>query len=373
MTDLAEDAAIPEAMPRAVPSTPPPGPAALSEAQIAEIRALAQKADALVAASLSENTRIAYGKAWRAWSEWCLGFGLDPTGENPSAAADERWLVMHLTALSEKRSLSTILLRRAAVVSIRKRMKRPLALDDAEFEAFLKGLRRTKGARPVRKVALLEPNLRAASLVLNPEAHPDLAGAELAGGGGEGDRALRDMALLLIGFAGGFRRSELSAFDFRDVSFTAEGLVLFVAGSKNDQERRGEEVRIQALPTSPLCAVTAVSAWLAVRGHTPGPLFCRVDRGGHLTYGLDGRLRPIDTKTVARLVKRVIKGTGLGAAEFSAHSLRAGMMTAADRKGVPLEAAMQHGRWKDARTARGYRRHSSLWQGNFTGRLLAEE
>jgi hypothetical protein len=68
---------------------------------------------------------------------------------------------MHLTALSEKRSLSTILLRRAAVVSIRKRLKRPLQLDDAEFGAFLKGLRRTKGARPVRKAALLEPNLRA--------------------------------------------------------------------------------------------------------------------------------------------------------------------------------------------------------------------
>ncbi len=63
---------------------------------------------------------------------------------------------------------------RAAVVAIRKRLKRPLALDDAEFEAFLKGLRRTKGARPVRKAALLEPNLRAASLVLTPEVHSGL-------------------------------------------------------------------------------------------------------------------------------------------------------------------------------------------------------
>jgi hypothetical protein len=145
-----------------------------------------------------------------------------------------------------------------------------------------------------------------------------------------------------------------------------------VAGSKTDQERRGDEVGIQAVPSSPLCAATAVSAWLAARGDTPGPLFCRIDRGGHLTYGIDGRLQPIDSKTVARLVKRVIKGTGLAEGEFSGHSLRAGMMTAADRKGVPLEAAMQHGRWKDARTARGYRRHSSLWVGNFTDKLLSE-
>ncbi|MGF6227727.1 integrase [Inquilinus ginsengisoli] len=257
MTDLIEDAATP--MPAAMPWTPPAGPVALSEAKIAEIKALAQKADQLVEASLSENTRIAYGKAWRAWSDWCLGFGLDPTGENSDAAADERWLVMHLTALSERRSLSTILLRRAAVVAIRKRLKRPLQLDDAEFEAFLKGLRRTKGARPVRKAALLEPNLRAASLVLTPDAHPDLAGVELAGGGGEGRRALRDMALLLIGFAGGFRRSELAAFDLRDVSFTTEGLMLFVGRSKADQERHGAEIGIEAVPGSALCAVTAAA------------------------------------------------------------------------------------------------------------------
>jgi integrase len=215
--------------------------------------------------------------------------------------------------------------------------------------------------RPSRKAALLEENLRAVLLLLDPATAP------------APKRCLRDRALLLTGFAGGFRRSELAGFDLRDLSFTAEGLVLFVAGSKTDQERRGEEAGIQSVPRSPLCAATALAAWLAARGDTPGPLFCRIDRGGHLTYGLDGRLQPIDAKTVVRLVKRVIKGTGVGEGEFSGHSLRAGMMTAADRKGVPLEAAMQHGRWRDARTARGYRRHSSLWQGNFTGKLLAEE
>lgn len=124
------------------------------------------------------------------------------------------------------------------------------------------------------------------------------------------------------------------------------------------------------MPRSSLCAVTGVSAWVAARGDTPGALFCRIDRGDHLTYGLDARQQRIDAKTVARLVKRMIKGTGVDEREFSAHSLRAGMMTAADGKGVPLEAAMQHGRWKDARTARGYRRRSSLLAGNLTAKLM---
>ncbi|MDR6290866.1 integrase [Inquilinus ginsengisoli] len=332
-------------------------PQALTEAQIAEIRALAEKADELVSAASSANTKLAYGKAWRAWSDWCLRFGLDPV------SADSRWLVLHLTALAETRSLSTIELRRSAVVTIRKRLGHPVNLDLAGFDDFIKGLRRTKGARPTRKAALLEENLRAAMLLIPADSGPDPERA----------RRLRDRALLLTGFAGGFRRSELAGFDLRHAILSAEGLVLFVAGSKTDQERDGAEVGIRAVPGSPLCAVTALRAWLAVRGDLPGALFCRIDRGGHLVTGSDGRHPAIAGRTVALLVKRVIRQAGLDAAEFSAHSLRAGMMTAADRKSVPLERAMEHGRWKSLATARGYRRHSSLWVGNFTEALLRDE
>jgi integrase len=280
--------------------------------------------------------------------------------------ADARWLVLHLTALAEARSLSTVELRRAGVLAIRRRLGFPLYLDDASigeatFQTFLQGLRRTKGARQEKKAALLEGNLRAAMLLIDREAGPDHA------------RRLRDRALLLVGFAGGFRRSELAGFDLRDATLSADGLVLYVAGSKTDQERQGADVGIRAVPASPLCAVTALRGWLGARGDTPGALFCRIDRGGHLVPDLAGRLQHIDPKTVARLVKRVIGLSNLDSAAFSAHSLRAGMMTAADLKGVPLEQAMQHGRWKHAATARGYRRHSSLWQGNFTDRLLQDE
>jgi hypothetical protein len=132
----------------------------------------------------------------------------------------------------------------------------------------------------VRKAALLEPNLRAASLVLVPDAHPSLAGDALASG--EGRRAVRKMALLLTGFAGGFRRSELAAFDLRDMSFSARGLVLFVDRSKADQERHGAEVGIETVPVSPLCVIAALRRWLEARGEAPGALFCRLDRGGNL-------------------------------------------------------------------------------------------
>ncbi len=286
--------------------------------------------------------------AWprRQWSEWCLGFGLDPQ------VADGARLAMRLTALSETRKLATIELRRAAVLEVRRRLGRPLPFDDAQFQAFLAGLRRTKGVRPSRKAALFEENLRAVMLLLDPEKAPDPK------------RRLRDRALLLTGFAGGFRRSELAGFDLRDLKLHGRGPGA-VRGRLQDRPgapRRGGRHPGRA-ELAALRRHRGLGPARRPRRHAAGPLFCRIDRGGHLTSGLDGRLQSVNSKTVARLVKRVIRRTGLAEGEFSGHSLRAGMMTAADRKGVPLEAAMQHGRWKDARTARAYRRHSSLWVG----------
>jgi len=128
------------------------GPPDLSPNQIAEIQRLAARADHLVDAAHSANTRRAYATAWRQWSAWCLGFNLDPV------VADARWLVLHLTALAETRSLSTIELRRAGVLAIRRRLGFPLHLEDATigeatFQTFLQGLRRSKGARREKKVS----------------------------------------------------------------------------------------------------------------------------------------------------------------------------------------------------------------------------
>ncbi|WP_342242126.1 hypothetical protein, partial [Inquilinus sp. OTU3971] len=87
--------------------------------------------------------------------------------------------------------------------------------------------------------------------------------------------------------------------------------------------------------------ITALRRWLEARGDAPGALFSRLDRGGNLVAGADGRMLPVDPATIARLVKRAIARTGVDAGEFSGHSLRAGMMTAADRLGVPFEQAME--------------------------------
>ncbi len=173
------------------------------------------------------------------------------------------------------------------------------------------------------------------------------------------------MALLLIGFAGGFRRSELAAFDLRDVSFSAEGLVLFVGRSKADQERHGAEIGIEAVPGSALCAVTALRRWLEARGEAPGP--CSAASTAAATWW------PAPTAACCRSTRPRSPGWSSGgrspapassAAEFSAHSLRAGMMTARPARDPARESDGARP-VEDLQLGPIYRRHESLWVGNY--------
>jgi integrase len=174
----------------------------------------------------------------------------------------------------------------------------------------------------------------------------------------EGQRAgaVRDRALLLIGFAGAFRRSELVALDVGDVSFRAEGIVLTVRRSKTDQEGAGADVAIASGENPATCPVRALRAWLELRGDA-GALFVSVDRYGRL----GGRLGGGD---VARIVKRTAQRAGLDAARYSGHSLRAGLATAAARQGRGDRSIMRQGRWASRTMVDRYVRVASLFNDN---------
>ena len=98
----------------------------------------------------------------------------------------------------------------------------------------------------------------------------------------EGPAAVRDRALLLLGYAGAFRRSELVALDVEDLKFAAAGLYVWIAGAKNDPRKKGRELYVPRLPNADLCAVAALDSWLEVVGVT-GPLFRTFDLRGRLT------------------------------------------------------------------------------------------
>ena len=168
----------------------------------------------------------------------------------------------------------------------------------------------------------------------------------------------RDRALLLLGFAGAFRRSELVGIDVEDLGFREEGLVVTLRRSKTDQEGEGRRVGIPYGSDPATCPFRAVRAWLKLSGIDSGPLFRPIDRRGRL-----GPSRLTD-KSVALLVKRYVKDVGLDPARFSGHSLRAGLVTAAALAGASERSIMAQTGHRSPNMVRRYIRECSLFQDN---------
>jgi len=140
--------------------------------------------------------------------------------------------------------------------------------------------------------------------------------------------------LLLIGFAGAFRRSELVSLDVDDAQFTQDGLVVTLRRSKTDQEGAGRKVGLPYGSHPITCPVRALRAWLENASITRGPIFRYVDRHGNV-----GPHRLTD-QVVALVVKRCAMNAGLDAARYAGHSLRAGLATAAAEADVSERSIM---------------------------------
>src|SRR5207247_1909039 len=133
----------------------------------------------------------------------------------------------------------------------------------------------------------------------------------------------RDRALVLLGFAGAFRRSELIGLGVEDCAFNKDGLTIKLRRSKTDQEGAGRKIGIPYGSNPETCPVRTVQAWMEQTGIASGPLFRSINRHGQVQ---SGRLSGID---VARVVKKLAHRAGLDAVKYAGHSLRAGHATSA--------------------------------------------
>jgi site-specific recombinase XerD len=152
----------------------------------------------------------------------------------------------------------------------------------------------------------------------------------MVGGKGRSPRELRDRAILLLGFAGAFRRSELTGLNVDDIEETPEGMLITLRRSKTDQQGVGRRV---AIPRGEIaCPVAALGAWLEAAAITEGPIFRRIfnRRAQRVT---DRRLA---ARNVASIVKVGAAKLGFDPASFGGHSLRAGFVTSAVKRGANL-------------------------------------
>lgn len=167
----------------------------------------------------------------------------------------------------------------------------------------------------------------------------------------------RDRALLVVGFAGAFRRSELVGLNVEDLRFEPDGLVVTIRASKTDQERAGVDLGLPFGSDPATCPVRSVRAWLALAGVGEGPVFRSVSRHGNVGGRLSGR-------DVARIIKRSVTRVGLDPAMFAGHSLRAGLATSAARAGKSDGAIARQGRWASHAMVHVYVRAGRLLDGD---------
>lgn len=288
------------------------------------------------AAALSPATRRSYDRHWRAWCAFAAEHG------EAALPASNQLAALWLASLANHGLSVSTLTQALSALAYAHETAGLTPPTGGALKAVARGARR-KNARPVtQKAAISVAQLRA----MVAACQPSLVG-------------LRDRAILLLGFAGAFRRSELAGLRIEDLSFGEQGLTVQLRRSKTDQEGKGRTIGIPARLASGLDPAQAVREWLEVSRLTAGPLFRAVSPKGRVsrTAGLTGQ-------TVAQIVKRYAELACLDPTMVGGHSLRAGLVTAAVRAGKPLDSIMRQTGHTSPQTVLGYIRKASLFEGN---------
>lgn len=159
----------------------------------------------------------------------------------------------------------------------------------------------------------------------------------------------RNRVLLLVGFFGAFRRSELVSIKWSDITYVSEGMEILVPRSKTDQVGDGQICAIPSSHDAMLCPVTALAEWRELSSSDTEYVFRQITAGGRI---LNAAIKPHQANVV---VKSIAMACGLPDADsYSSHSLRRGFATEASRKGAPFGSIMRHGRWRHEGTVLGY-------------------
>lgn len=300
-----------------------------------ELELLGARAAEYVVAAKAANTLRAYRSDWREFSAWAAWRQLEPLPATPETVA------LYLTDLADAAKTSTIARRLAAIAQAHRAAGFPTPTDDPSLKAVWAGIRRVHGTATDGAAPLTVGLLRRVA-----EALPD------------GLPGFRDRVLLLVGFAGALRRSELVALDIEDIEHRPDGLVLRIRRSKTDPEGAGRFVGIPYGSNPATCPVRALRVWLEATGITSGPLLRPVNRHGTLGAGR------LTAASANRAVQRAVRQAGLDPTPYSAHSLRAGLATSAAEAGVSERAIMAQTGHRSLAVARGYIRSGSLFRDN---------
>src|SRR5712692_8996356 len=293
-----------------------------------------------IRASKAESTLRGYQSDWRHFLKWAQQHDICPLPASPETVASYiAECAGHLKTGSIQRRLN-------AIAEAHKAVGLESPTSAGMVRNTLKGIKRTIGTAAVQKAPTLTDDIRAMV---------DATDAGLIG--------CRDRAVILLGFAGAFRRSEIVGLDAEDCEFGKDGLTVTLRRSKTDQEGEGRKIGIPYGSNPETCPVRVLQAWLEQAGISSGPLFRSLNRHGQLQ---PGRLSGVD---VARIVKKLADRAGLDASQYAGHSLRAGHATTAAIAGASERSIMNQTGHRSVQMVRRYIRDGNLFRENSASKL----
>ena len=295
--------------------------------------------------SKSVNTVRAYKSDFEDFSLFCVKNGFKNIPTEPKIVS------LYLTYLSNKDVKPSTIKRRLVSIGVIHKMKGHY-LDTKHpiiVENFM-GIKRLRGINQAGKKPILINELKQIIDVINEQEESDL-------------KKLRNKALLLVGFAGGFRRNELISLNLEDLDFVFEGLKINIKKSKTDQLGEGFTKGIPYFENYLYCPVKNLKNWLNVSKLKKGPVFVRFSKGSNLT-----NIRLTD-QSVALIIKDYLNKAGIDNKNYSGHSLRSGFATSAAEAGAEERSIMAMTGHKTSQMVRRYIREANLFKNNALNKI----
>ena len=299
---------------------------------ITDIKSLELETIKNLSNSKSTNTLRAYQSDYNDFSLFCSknGFQTMPT--------EPKILALYITHLASYSKYSTLKRRLASISIIHKTKGNYIDTKHPIIVENLMGIKRTNGSNQKGKKPLLINDLKLLIKAIDESKEKNI-------------RKIRDKALVLIGFSGGFRRSELVDIEYEDIEFVEEGVKIFVKRSKTDQSGEGMTKAIPYFDNINFCPVKALNKWVVEAELKEGKIF------------------NISDKNVALIIKKYANHAGLDAHRYAGHSLRSGFATSTAESGAEERNIMAMTGHKSTEMVRRYIREANLFKNNALNKI----
>ncbi len=294
--------------------------------------------------SKANNTLRAYKSDFKDFGAFCAKHGLNSLPTEPKIVS------LYLTHLSKNAKISTLRRRLVSINMVHKLKGHYLDTKHPIIVENLMGIRRAIGSIQKGKKPILINHLKLIINIINEQKTGEI-------------KKLRDKSLILIGFGGGFRRTELISIDHEDLEFAPEGLKITIKRSKTDQYGEGMIKGLPYFNNETYCPIMNLKKWLKISKIKSGPIFRRFSKGSLLT---DKRLTD---QSVVLLIKQYLNLAGIENKNFAGHSLRSGFATVAAEFGADERSIMAMTGHKTTEMVRRYIKETNIFKNNALNKI----